>query len=46
MGTTSKDITFDELVKSLLNTYNVSEEIARNDIEEFIDKLKSNNILE
>jgi len=41
-----KDITFDELVKSLLNTYNVSEEIARNDIEEFIDKLKSNNILE
>lgn len=36
----------DELIKELLNEYEVSEEIANNDVKAFIKKLKEADILE
>ena len=34
-----EEVTMDELVQGILNEYDVEEEVARNDIQEFLDKL-------
>jgi len=36
----------EELVKALLDTYDVDEETARNDVREFIDKVEQQGLLE
>ncbi len=41
-----KDITKDELLKNVLEEFDVSSEEASKDIDEFIEKLRSVNILE
>lgn len=41
-----KDTTKDELLKSVLEEFDVSSEEASKDIDEFIEKLRSVNILE
>lgn len=40
-----QDITEDELVQAILEEYEVDEETARNDVEEFLDKLAECKIL-
>lgn len=40
-----QDITEDELVQAILEEYEVDEETARNDMEEFLDKLMECKIL-
>ena len=42
---TERDMSVDELVAALLEQYDVSEEIARNDVYKLIGKLKEANIL-
>ena len=34
-----EEVTMDELVQGILNEYDVEEEVARNDIQEFLDNL-------
>ena len=34
-----EEVTMDELVQGILNEYDVEQEVARNDIQEFLDKL-------
>lgn len=41
-----QDVTLEELVKSVLDEYEVDEETAREDIQEFLDTLESGGILE
>lgn len=41
-----KDVTIDDLVKAMLGKYNVTYDIAKKDIVEFLEVLKSKNILE
>lgn len=41
-----REVTIDELVQGILSEYDVEENIARQDICEFIDKLVANGILE
>lgn len=36
----------DQLVECLLEEYNVSEEVARNDVKTFVNKLKEANVVE
>ena len=40
-----EDVTEDDLVNGILNEYEVEEEVAREDIREFIDTLVAGNIL-
>lgn len=40
-----EEVTFEELVKGVLDEYDVEEEIAREDIQEFLDKLVESGIL-
>lgn len=40
------ETTMDKLLEALLNEYEVSEEVAKNDIEKFVNKLKEADILE
>ena len=40
------ETTMDKLLEVLLNEYEVSEEVAKNDIEKFVNKLKEADILE
>ena len=40
------DVTMDDLIAAMLNRYNVTKDVAKKDIEEFIGILKSKNILE
>ena len=40
-----QEVTFEELVKGVLEEYDVDEATARADIQEFLDKLTENNIL-
>lgn len=40
-----KDVTFDDLVRGILDEYDVEEEVAREDIQEFLDKLTKGGIL-
>ena len=40
-----EEVTVEELVKKILEEYDVEEEVAREDIQEFLDRLKSNHIL-
>lgn len=40
-----KDVTFDDLVRGILDEYDVEEEVAREDIQEFLDKLIKGGIL-
>ena len=40
-----KEVTFEELLQGILNEYDVEEEIAKQDIQEFLDKLIENGIL-
>ena len=42
----TKEVTKEQLLEALLNEYEVPEEIAKNDIEKFINKLKEADILE
>jgi hypothetical protein len=42
----TKEVTKEQLLEALLNEYDVSEEIAKNDIDKFINKLKEADILE
>ena len=39
------DVTFDDLVKALLDKYDVTEEVARQDVKVFVDKLIKADIL-
>ena len=39
------EVTVEELVKGILDEYDVEEEIAREDIQEFLDNLVNNKIL-
>ncbi|MCI5480692.1 MAG: PqqD family protein [Lachnospiraceae bacterium] len=39
------EITFDELVQGILDEYDVEESVAREDIQEFLDKLVDGGIL-
>ena len=41
-----KEVTFDELVADILEEYSVEEEVAKKDIQEFLDKLMGNGVLE
>lgn len=40
-----EEVTMDELVAGILAEYDVSEEVARKDIQEFLDTLTQNGIL-
>lgn len=40
-----EEVTMDELVAGILTEYDVSEEVARKDIQEFLDTLTQNGIL-
>lgn len=40
-----EDVTFEDLVKGILDQYDVEEEVAREDIQEFLDTLISGGIL-
>ena len=40
-----EEVTFEDLVKGVLEEYDVDENTARSDIQEFLDKLTENNIL-
>lgn len=40
-----EDVTFDDLVKGILDEYDVEEDVAREDIQEFLDKLIQSGIL-
>lgn len=40
------DKTSDELVKAMLDKYEVSEDIARRDVDAFVDKLKSAELID
>ena len=40
-----EEITFEELLKSVLDEYDVEEDVAREDIQEFLDQLIKGNIL-
>lgn len=40
-----KDVTLDDLVKAVLNEYEVEEDVARKDVQEFLDILIKANIL-
>ena len=40
------DTTKEELLKAMLDEYEVTEDIAKNDIDNFITKLKDGNLLE
>lgn len=40
------EVTFDDLVQGILGTYDVDEETAREDIQEFLDSLIKGGILE
>ena len=40
-----KEVTFDKLVQGILEEYDVEEQIAREDIREFLDKLIAGGIL-
>lgn len=40
-----KEVTFDKLVQGILDEYDVEEQIAREDIREFLDKLIAGGIL-
>ena len=40
-----EEVTMDELVAGILEEYDVSEEVAREDIQEFLDTLTQNGIL-
>ena len=42
----NKKKTSEELIKSLLDAYDIDEETARNDVNEFIDNLKKANLLD
>lgn len=42
----SKDISFDELVKGILDEYEVDESTAKADIQEFLDYLNQYNVIE
>jgi len=42
----NNDVSIDELISAVLQEYEIDEETASNDIDEFIEKLKSANILE
>lgn len=39
------EVTLDELVQGILNEYEVEEEVAREDIQEFLDSLEAGGIL-
>lgn len=39
------EVTFEELVKGILDEYDVEESVAREDIQEFLDKLVEGGIL-
>lgn len=41
-----EEISFDELVQGILDEYDVEEDIAREDIQEFLDKLVAGGILQ
>ena len=40
-----EEVTFEDLVKGILNEYDVEEEVAREDIQEFLDTLINGGIL-
>ena len=40
-----EEVTFDQLVQGILAEYDVEEEVAREDIREFLDKLAKDGIL-
>lgn len=40
------EVTFEDLLQGILKEYDVEEEIAKQDIQEFLDKLIQNGILE
>lgn len=40
-----EDVTFEDLVKGILDEYDVEEEVAREDIQEFLDTLINGGIL-
>ena len=42
---TVNDVTLEELVQGILNEYEVEEEVAREDIQEFLDALIAGGIL-
>lgn len=39
------EVTFEEIVKGILEEYDVEEAVARQDVEEFLKKLEENSIL-
>lgn len=41
-----KDITIDKAVQMVINEYEIDEQTARKDIENFVDMLRQNNIIE
>ena len=41
-----KETTKDELIKSLIEEYKIDRELATNDVEQFINTLKQNEIIE
>ena len=43
--TDRKEVTFDKLVQGILDEYDVEEQVAREDIREFLDKLIAGGIL-
>ena len=40
-----KEVTFEEVVKGILDEYEVEESVARQDVEEFLKRLEENRIL-
>lgn len=40
-----KEVTFEEIVKGILDEYEVEESVARQDVEEFLKRLEENRIL-
>ena len=40
-----RDVTLDDLVRGILDEYDVEESVAREDIQEFLDKLEAGGIL-